>query len=331
MRRGIQDDLRQRLTEAHNSGHCLVADSRSDSRRLRKACERGDVISPAKGVFALPEIWKELKPRAREWQKLQGLGMLHPDWVFTHASAAVLHGLYVSYRLMGTVHVATERRSWKRNKESVRRHMVEGDRTARIGHATATSITRTAFDCLRTYDFRCALAIADSTLRFGDITQDQLTHAIEAYNYRNRGAWRAAGVVPWANPLSENGGESIARAVMIEEGFEVPELQVEIPSPTNSEDMYRVDFYWHLINGDVAGELDGREKYRNPEMTGGRDVVDVLADERLRESRLTGANAKVLRFSMADVMNPRQFHHLLLSFGVPDGRAVPDVAIRSGA
>lgn len=331
MRKGIQDDLRQRLIEAHGEGHCLVATSPSDSRRLRKALQRGDLVSPARGVFALPEIWSELKPRPREWQKLQALAILHPDWVFAHASAAVLHGLYVSNRLLGPVHIAIGRNSWSRSTVSVVRHIVENDVPVCIGHAMTTSLTRTTFDCLRTYDFRCALAIADSTLRFGSIEQNALADAFDTFDGRHAGAWRATQIAKWANPLSENGGESIARAVMIEEGFRMPELQVAIPSPTNPDDTYRVDFFWSLSSGNVAGELDGREKYRNPAMTGGRDAVDVLADERLRESRLTGANTKVLRFSFAEVMNVGLFRHLLLSFGVPDGYAVPDVALHRGS
>ena len=326
MRKGIQDDLHQRLVEAHSKGHCLVPASPSDSRRLRRALRRGDLISPARGVFALPEIWGELEPRPREWQKLQALAILHPDWVFSHTSAAVLHGLYVSNRLLGPVHIAVDRNSWSRSTGAVKRHIVENDTPVRIVHATTTSLGRTAFDCMRTYDFRNALAIADSTLRFGGITQNVLTDALDTFSRRNEGAWRATRIAEWANPLSENGGESIARAVMIEEGFKVPELQVWISNPTDPDDEYRVDFFWALRDGNVAGELDGHEKYRNPKMTGGRDVVDVLADERLRESRLTGANAKVLRFSYGQVMKPKEFHHLLLSYGVPDGYPVPDVA-----
>lgn len=328
--KGIREDLRQRCVEAYNAGHCLIANSSSDSRRLRKACERGDLVSPAKGVFALPEIWRDLKPGVREWQKLQALAMLHPDWVFSHTSAAVIHGLYVSNDKLGTVHVATERRSRSHNTASVIRHVVEGDVPKRIFHAKATSLMRTAFDCMRTYDFGNSLAIADSTLRIGEMTSERLVSALEEYNVRNRGARNAVDVARLANPLSENGGESIARAVMIEEGIKVPELQVLVTGPANPQDPYRVDFFWQLVGRDVAGELDGREKYRNPEMTGGRDVVDVLADERIRESRITCADFKVVRFSFSDLRDSAEFHSLLLSFGIPDGYAVPSVVSRCG-
>ena len=136
--KGIREDLRQRCVEAYNAGHCLIANSSSDSRRLRKACERGDLVSPAKGVFALPEIWRDLKPRVREWQKLQALAMLHPDWVFSHTSAAVIHGLYVSNDKLGTVHIANERRSHGRSTASVARHVIEGDVPKRIRYAKAS-------------------------------------------------------------------------------------------------------------------------------------------------------------------------------------------------
>lgn len=330
MKKGIQEDLHQRLIEAHNAGHCLIANSESDSRRLRKACERGDLVSPARGLFALPEVWRDLKPRAREWQKLQAMGMQHPNWVFTHTSAAVLHGLYVSDDKLGTVHVATERNSRSRSTVSVERHVIEGDVSKRIRYATATSLIRTAFDCMRTFDFGNSLAIADSTLRFGKISNESLASALGEFNVRNKGARNAVDVARLANPLSENGGESIARAVMIEEGIKVPELQVLVVGPANPDDPYRVDFFWQLVGGNVAGELDGREKYRNPEMTGGRDVVDVLADERLRESRITGADLKVVRFPFSTLRSSGEFHRLLLSFGIPDGYAVPSVVIRCG-
>ena len=66
----------------------------------------------------------------------------------------------------------------------------------------------------------------------------------------------------------------------------------------------------------MAGELDGRQKYVDPTMTRGRATVDLLADERLRESRLTRV-ARVVRFSFADVCNADYFERLLDSFRIP--------------
>jgi hypothetical protein len=137
---------------------------------------------------------------------------------------------------------------------------------------------------------------------------------------------RVLAVAALANGLSESGGESTARAVMIEEGFMWPTLQKEVTDPVDKSKKFRVDFYWQLPSGDVAGELDGREKYRNPEMTNGKDAVDVLADERLRESRVSGTNVKIMRFSYGNVLNTEFFCHLLTSYGIPRGFDVPWVA-----
>ena len=61
-------------------------------------------------------------------------------------------------------------------------------------------------------------------------------------------------------------------------------------------------------------------------MTSGRSVVDVMADERLRESRMSISGAKVMRFSFADVRNQLFFVHLLETFGVP--RTMPRGGLR---
>ena len=98
--------------------------------------------------------------------------------------------------------------------------------------------------------------------------------------------------------------------------------------PLERRRRYRADFLWTLPDGSqVIGEFDGREKYVNPEMTGGRDVVDVLADERLRESRISACGAPIMRFSYRDVCDRRFFDRLLRTFRIPhvmrtlDGRS----------
>ena len=77
----------------------------------------------------------------------------------------------------------------------------------------------------------------------------------------------------------------------------------------------------------MLGELDGREKYENQAMTKGRDAVQVLADERLRESRVSASGAKIMRFSFAEAVKPARMKHLLKAFGVPLGYPIPKVAL----
>lgn len=125
-------------------------------------------------------------------------------------------------------------------------------------------------------------------------------------------------VLSFANPLSENGGESYARAVMIEEGFQVPTLQVELPDPISPSGTYRVDFLWRLPDGSyVAGEFDGLRKYNDPRYRGGRSANEVLIAERERESHLNALGLPVMRFKFADVLDRRRFVRLLEQFGIP--------------
>lgn len=121
----------------------------------------------------------------------------------------------------------------------------------------------------------------------------------------------------FADGNSENGGESFARGVMIEEGFLPPRLQVEIPDPVEPGRMYRVDYLWETDGGVIVGELDGRDKLADPALRKGKSMADVLRDERTRESRLTATGAKVMRFSFKDVLDRKRFVRMLEAFGVP--------------
>lgn len=52
-------------------------------------------------------------------------------------------------------------------------------------------------------------------------------------------------------------------------------------------------------------------------MTHGRDALQVLRDERIRESQLTLAVDCVMRFTFADVIDEHRLVALLERFGIP--------------
>ena len=98
----------------------------------------------------------------------------------------------------------------------------------------------------------------------------------------------------------------------------MPELQAKVADPLEAGRHWRVDYLWKLPDGRrVAGELDGREKYVSPEMTGGRAALDVLADERLRESRISASGIQVMRFSWRDLADARRFASIMDAYGIP--------------
>lgn len=111
------------------------------------------------------------------------------------------------------------------------------------------------------------------------------------------------------------------RGIMIDLGFALPELQVEIEDPLCPGVMKRVDYLWRRGDGKVIiAELDGMGKYQ-PQKSGGAGSLDhavsVLAAERRRESRINLTGATVVRFSLAEALDEGYFFRLLSEAGVP--------------
>lgn len=326
MARGVRRDLTERLEECFLQRMCAVTASQSDAHRLREALRAGSVMSPFPQLYTLPNLWSTINRYQQELYIVRSLASKHPDWIFADVSAAIVHGLWVSYPLLNAVHIVTSPHAHSRSSRYVSRHQIACLDTEVVDGVRVTSLERTCFDCLRRLSFRQSLPIADSTLR---VSGKDIGHFIEAFDSFHRSAHnhgRASSIMSFANNLSESGGESLARAAMIEQGYMLPTLQVEVPNMVDYGASYYVDFCWYLSSGTIYGEMDGREKYTNPEMTHGRDSVDVLADERLRESRISINGVKILRFGYRDVTRVSRFRYLLDVFGVPSGYAVPDVA-----
>lgn len=318
--------------EAERRQSCLVAGDRNLREALERRVGRG-VERVESRLFARTNYWNGLSKIDRERHVIRGLAVLHPDWVFCHASAALMHGLPVSLRKLrqaclmrpGTHSKACAAR--KRQSKKPRTIVV-------ISGVKCTSLEDTVVDCLLDFGFREGLAIADAALARLDNDGEQLERLLRKRGHHRPGLRRALETIRWADARSESGGESIARAIMIEHGFVLPELQVVIGNPTRTGESWRCDYYWLLADGTrVAGELDGLEKYTNEKMTKGRSALQVLSDERIRESQLTLAVDRVLRFTWADVRDEQRLVAKLEQFGIPRvnnaSRAIPHPHLRA--
>lgn len=308
---------RAAVLEAQTQGACYDSSSKAEQRQLRRMVERGELVSPITALFASASWWGELDPNERALAQIRALAHKHPDWVFCEMSAALVHGLWVSYEVSEKIHILTPHSGQSRSSGLIVRHPSSNLDFIEVNGIRVTPLIRTAFDCCRSYPVRKCLGVADSALRAMRQDANWLKEAFSAFPHQTKG-WKQANVVAsMANPLSENGGESLARATMIMLGFQNPQLQVEKSDPVDGS-TYRLDFLWTLPDGkEIAGELDGHEKYVNPEMTGGRDMEDVLIDERLRESRINALGIPVARFSIKDVRNPARFARILEAYGIP--------------
>lgn len=315
------------LDDAERNQQCLA---RPTNKHLRRALtyrsqdtNTGAIYSPYPGVYARRAYWDGLSPAGKTLHAVRALSHLHPTWIFDGYTAAAIRGWNVPFSLLGKIQIVSPYH-YRTDSFAVRTSKyIQYDVLDGI---PVTTVTQTLHQCLHAANLRDALPIADSALRQLRLTNADAIRALQ--NEPSISRWRCSRrtieIMRLANPLSESGGESFARATMILLGFAIPELQVEYPDPMEPSRMIRADYRWILPDGTVIlGEFDGKQKYIDPAMTKGKGTLGALAAERLRESRLTATGARIVRFSYEDVCDLAYFERLLDAFGVPRDRSNP--------
>ena len=321
--RAVERDIANKLDAAERLGSCLAPTGRALVRALRR---RGDkILEPLPRVFVRRETWHGLTPTDRTLWLMRAVARAHPAWRFCGASAAVAYGLPVTWNLLTHVFVDAPRASGDRTAAGISWHHVQDEGGAAAG-LRVTSLWRTVFDCLTTFPAADALAVADRALRLSGSSARQLAEHLRVVRRGCRGVRRAVGIAALADGRAESGGESVARLVMHELGFEAPELQVWIEDPVEPGKWFRVDFLWMLPDGSIViGELDGRQKTERPDLMGGRSAVRVLQDERLREAHLTALRPAIVRFDYETARDPARLGPLLERYGVPRRTREPEL------
>ena len=305
------------LREAESRWSCADSVPGHLHRLMEARVAKGQLVSPMPRLYARAELWEQLDQTMRTIFIVHGLQALHPEWVFCGVTAAVMHGLSVSWGVQEKIEIASSSGITSASAGRVIRRHVRGETAVVSFDARVTPLLRTVFDCMRRLDLREGLAIADSALHLGLTTRDELCAYVRSRPGRFAGARRALQTAELADPRPQNGMESIARAVMHELGFVAPDLQVPFADPMSPGRTYHVDYCWTLPDGTlVIGELDGGEKYVNPLLSGGSPERAVQR-ERRRESRLSINQPRIVRFSPEDVKDVAYFNRLLETFGVP--------------
>ena len=335
----VDEELSALLDGAQRAGSCLVPGSERVRVALRRRLGEGGIVCPQRGMYARASWWEGLRPDARALAVMRALQTLHPDWVFCGVSAALAHGAGVSWRLLARTHVVAPRESWSVRSGAIAWHSVDcaDGRTCqpvvRSG-VRVTPLERTVLDCLRWLDFREGMVVADFAVARCAGGKEGLERYVRAHARACRGVDRALETLARADGRAESGGESIARAVMIEEGFMLPDLQAWVPDPLHAGRWFRVDFVWVRADGRViVGECDGREKLVDPGLTRGRLPDEVLLDQRGREGLITAYDVSVVRFTYEEAAGVSELVRKLDLYGVPrlgsplastDGRSAID-------
>ncbi|TFC26246.1 hypothetical protein E3O53_08935 [Cryobacterium sp. TMT2-18-3] len=122
-------------------------------------------------------------------------------------------------------------------------------------------------------------------------------------------------MIDFSSTLSGSPNESGSRVNIALNGFPEPVLQH--PFVVEGKTVF-TDFYW--IDEDSVGEADGKGKYFDPSMRGGRTTAEVVDDEKRRED---GVRRQVHAFTRWDFpvgMSQSRLRARLLQLGLLIGR-----------
>ncbi|PJJ55715.1 hypothetical protein [Compostimonas suwonensis] len=299
-------------------------------RVVENATASGELVHVRHGCFVLGEIWRASGDggRHRLVAAAAARAARHP-LVFSHATAAALHGLPRIGRWPRTVHVRTTGAAGGSSSRTSTAHRGgSAPEIVTVEGLHATCLARTLIDIATSESFLVAVAMLDHALRVDQereqdelrrlgyarpaLTVAELGAELERANLRT-GVRAARAALDFASPLAGSPGESLSRVRMLQLGFEVPELQTCFPNAAGHDRF--VDFFWRSVR--IIGEFDGRLKYTRGRVLGDRDPADVVLDEKLREDALRPHVSRLLRWDWDRAFSPTAFHAFLTEHGVP--------------
>lgn len=304
------------IAQAEAAGICIYGRTKSHCSALIRRAKELELKRVFPNMYVKPEYWNALKPDERIQHVACTLHLKHPNWVFAGVTAAAPHGFEHPWHLhAGSVTIATASQGTNANNANIKRVFVPHCAPEYVNGIPVTNGAQTVVDCGLSTDFRFALPIIDSALRKGTAIADILNIC----STMHRDCTPIFRLLHYANPASENGGESLGRGTIVEGGLMVPELQQDITDPQTGA-LYRVDYLWRLPDGRlIVGEYDGYEKYTNPNMNDRRGIQGAVHAEKERETGLYRAKVdSIVRFTYEDVLKQHPMINKLRAAGVPD-------------
>ncbi|PWG65045.1 CTP synthase [Bifidobacterium callitrichidarum] len=346
--------LDQLISDAERNLRCFYPPTNTLRQAVLVRVRNGYVTRTFRNAYARTDYWKSLNAAEQSRHIIRTLSLQFPNRVFAGLSAAAILQLDYSWSLHrdNAVFVTQQTGTSARTYQGIQRisasttsvttmlHYRTGSgintlflalppESPRIANITIggrkpeitnivpiTSPAQTLVDCGLQFSFMQALPMFDSAARKHLITAEQI---IEVCDQSRMDCSRVLRLVHYMNPLSENGGESLCRAVIIEAGFAVPDLQHVFMNPDAPWREYRVDFVWHTPAGRIiALEFDGTAKYVDPAMTNRRNIQQVVNAEQEREAGLRKAGVStIIRTNYDEAVQQTPLIRKLFEAGVP--------------
>ncbi|WP_214375903.1 CTP synthase [Bifidobacterium colobi] len=346
--------LDQLINDAERNLRCLYSTSNTIKQAMLIRLRNGYLTRPFRNAYARTDYWKSLNPAEQSRHIIRTLSQQFPNRVFAGLSAAAILQLDYSWSLHrdNTVFIAQKTGTSARTYSGIQRISTSTSAIASMLHyrtstgvgavfldlppespriaeitiggrkpeitniVPITSPAQTLVDCGLQFSFTQALPMFDSAARNKLVTSDQI---IEICDQSRIDCSSVLRLVHYMNPLSENGGESLCRAIIIEAGFVVPDLQHVFVNPDAPWKEYRVDFVWHTPSGRIIVlEFDGTAKYVDPSMTHRQGIQDVVHSEREREDNIRKAGVNtIVRTTYDEVRQKTPLINKLLEAGAP--------------
>lgn len=297
-----------------------------DDRRLYAAIARGDWTRVTTGAYAPTSTWAPLKPIEKHRVFMHEVARrLKGPAVISHLAAAAEHQIDVLGAWPGRVDVTTARTGGGRSSGTVRRHTLGLDdvETLAFGEHRITTPTQTALDLARSLPFVRAVTAIDQAIWAGRpggplTTVDRILALMERTPPRRTNA-RARRALAFAEPLAANVRESQSRVVVVQLGFPRPRLQER--RVLRSGRLVFGDLYFE--DADHWCEIDGRVKYLKPEYDDGRDITEIVIDEKDRENEIRREVRGFSRWGAAQADDPRVIWGILTGDGLPCAKPRP--------
>ncbi|QIK62604.1 type IV toxin-antitoxin system AbiEi family antitoxin domain-containing protein [Leucobacter viscericola] len=305
-------------------------------RNIAHHVKTGELIRLRRSWYTGKEAWTS--PSMADQHLLAMIavrGAAETTPVFSHRSAATLHGLPVWSPWMERIFhkPASDPRIVALTKSarhgtvggflSIHRSDLDPEEVGSIAGFMCTSPVRTIIDLARTEPFGIALACTDSLLNQLFSTNRVIDEAawhewrtqLIAYTHdrpRQRGMAIVRKLAILANPGAESPLESVSRLRMHQLGIRV-ELQVPVPSENGGT--LHVDF--KLPDFNAFGECDGKVKYFDAEMLNGESAAEVVHKEKLRHDWIVGTtNMRGIHWGAKDVTTAAVFARRLRAFRI---------------
>jgi hypothetical protein len=292
------------------------------NRALHRGVNRGEIVRLRRGVYADAGQWSSATHARRYASLLVAAAetrLFTP--VFSHISAAFIWGLPIIGGWPQEAHfMATGQRGVHSKNGVVWHHdKIFADDITEFHGLLVTTLERTLLDVAKTMSFESAVATLDhgtkDTVTLPDnrtvpgVRKDQLLERLRREGPR-RGSAIARRALEFSDSRSGSPGESLSRVNIRRLGFPAPRLQTAIHRAGGGTDY--PDFEWD----DVFGEFDGYAKYTRDEYTHGRDIAEIVWEEKLREDRLRATGKRVCRWTWDVARSPSLLAARLRSAGL---------------